>query len=115
MPFDYSQTGPPGLALTELWDEGSGPTVDEFFSRNFLLIFTALNRFGWLVDDPFEPNCTSEGREGLEGDFESVGDRDGLFTATSRPSRVESSCESFRGPEPSPPRSEMPNESDPSL
>jgi hypothetical protein len=89
------------LALTELCDVGGGPTADEFFSRNFLLIFTALNRFGWLVDDPLDPNCTSEGREGLKLDFASVEARGELFTETSRPSGVEVSCMTFNGLEPS--------------
>ena len=77
--FNHSQTGPPDLALAELWEVGSGPTVDEFFSRNFLLMFTALKRFGWLVDEPLDPNCTREGREGLEADFASAGGGSRVF------------------------------------
>jgi hypothetical protein len=42
-----SQTGPPDLTAVELEEVGVEPGPEEFFSRNFLLILTALNLFGW--------------------------------------------------------------------
>jgi hypothetical protein len=42
----YSQIDPPAFAETDVVDVWLAPEADEVFSKNFLLMFIALNRFG---------------------------------------------------------------------
>lgn len=61
--------GLPVFDMEEAIKVACDPEAVEFFSRNFLLIFMALNRFGWGatgVDEElgleFDPKGTREGR-----------------------------------------------------
>jgi hypothetical protein len=47
-----SHIGPPGLAAGEVEDVWVVPEEEDVFSRNFLLMFIALKRFGCAVELP---------------------------------------------------------------
>lgn len=96
------------MATVDPEEVGDGPEVVEFFSRNFLLMFTALNRLGWegAAEVPW-PSWTSDGRAGFEEGLLSAAAVGVLASETSEASITTLVVAPSSAPNPSPPRPEI--------